>query len=159
MKRLMQQALTAMLCIAPLTLSVQSVQAQTVAPGWETVQALPAGSNVQVVSVASGKFKGALITATADSLMLRDGSGDRSIARAEVRELKVRDQSRRIRRGIITTLIGLGAGAAAGWAACVYCANEGHDMLTLPGAAGGAAIGAVGFAFPGYRTVYKVARR
>jgi len=86
---------------------------------------------------------------------VREKSGERSIARAEIRQVRVADPARRVRSGLIWMAVGAGAGAAIGVAVCPGCPNEGHDYYIGPGVAIGAGVGALGFLRAPYRTVYK----
>lgn len=99
------------------------------------------------------------LSATADSLVVREKTGERSIARTDIRRVGVHDPSRRIRGGLVGTAIGVGAGAGIGFAVCPYCPNEGHGNKFIgPGVAIGAALGALSFLSAPYRTVYKAPR-
>ena len=102
-------------------------------------------------------MRATLVSASPDTVVVREASGERSIPRADIRELRVFDSGRRAHRGFLWTLVGAGAGAGASLAACIQCPGEGRDMTTwVPlGVAVGAAIGALGFSSPPYRTVYK----
>ena len=128
------------------------------AADWDAVQRIPAAQKIQVTERrGGGRFRATLVSAGPDSVIVREASGERSIPRADIRELRVFDPGRRIHRGLLWTLIGAGAGAGASLAACASCANEGHDpaMFVPAGVGVGAAIGALGFLSSPYRTVYK----
>ena len=122
---------------------------------WEAVRHLPADQKIEVTTRNGPRSRGTFLSATADSLVLREKSGDQSIAQTEVRQVRVYDPARRIRKGVMWTLIGAGLGAGAGVAACPGCPNEGNSSPYIgPGAAGGAALGALGFLSSPYRTIY-----
>ena len=91
-------------------------------------------------------------------LVVREHGGERSIARDEIRKVRVADPSRRMRNGLIATAVGVGIGFAAGWAVCPHCANEGAPgKYTGPGVAIGAAVCAAGGFLPvPWRTIYSV---
>ena len=128
------------------------------AADWDAVQRIPAAQKIEVAERNGGSRKRAtLVSANPDTIVVRETSGERSIARADIRELRVFDPERRVHRGLLWTLIGAGAGAGASLAACAACANEGHDQSKyVPAGVGvGAAIGALGFLSSPYRTVYK----
>ncbi len=128
------------------------------AADWDSVQRIPAAQKIEVTERSgSGRVRATLVSAGPDTVVVREAAGERSIARADIRELRVFDSGRRIHRGFLWTLVGAGVGAGAGLTACVSCSNEGHDTtLYVPlGVAGGAAIGALGFLSSPYRTVYK----
>ena len=124
---------------------------------WDAIQRIPAGQKIEITERRSGRLRATLVSASADTVMVRDVSGERSIPRADIRELRVFDSGRRVHRGLLWTLVGAGAGAGASLAACISCSGEGRKMTTyLPlGVAGGAAIGALGFLSSPYRTVYE----
>jgi len=128
------------------------------AADWDAVQRIPVGQKIEVTERSgSGRLRATLVSAGSDSVVVREASGERSIPRADIRELRVFDPGKRTRRGLLWTLVGAGAGAGASLAACVSCPGEGHNMTTyMPlGVAPGAAIGAIGFLSSPYRTVYK----
>lgn len=97
------------------------------------------------------------VSATAEALVVREKSGERSIARVEISRLRTLEPTRRMRNGLIGTGAGIGVGAAVGVAVCPHCPNEGHGYKYVgPGIAVGAGIGAaLGFLPKPYRTVYK----
>lgn len=128
------------------------------AADWDAVQRIPALQKIEVTERSGGgRLRATLVSASPDTIVVREASGERSIPRADIRELRVFDSKRRTHRGLLWTLVGASAGTGASLAACVSCPNEGHDMAKyVPlGAAVGAAIGAVGFFSSPYRTVYK----
>ena len=128
------------------------------AADWSAVQRIPPAQRIEVTErSAGGPLRATLVSASPDSIVVREASGERSIQRADIREVRVFDRERRNHRGFLWTLIGAGVGAGASLAACVACSNEGHSTakyvpLGLPV---GAAIGALPFLSSPYRTVYK----
>ncbi|MBY0502857.1 MAG: hypothetical protein K2X03_03040 [Bryobacteraceae bacterium] len=124
--------------------------------GWESVQRVAPGHKVEV----SGKtetVRGTFVSASDTALVVRTKAGEQSIDRAGIRLVRIADPSKRVRNGLITTAIGLGAGLAIGYAVCPYCANEGSPgKYTGPGAAAGAGIGAAaGFLPMPFTTIYR----
>jgi hypothetical protein len=98
----------------------------------------------------------AFVSTTGETIVVREKSAERSIPRTEIREARIADPGRRVRNGVIWTAVGAGAGAAIGFAICVYCPNEGHGFKFVgPGMRIGTGIGALGFLPTPYRTVYK----
>jgi hypothetical protein len=129
-----------------------------IAADWNAVQRIPATQKIEVIERSgSGRLRATLVSASPDSVVVREAAGERSIARADVRELRVFDSGRRVHRGLLWTLVGAGAGAGASLAACTSCSGEGRETTTYAplGVAAGAAIGALGFLSSPYRTVYK----
>ena len=125
---------------------------------WGAVQRIPTAQKIEVTERSGPvRSRATLVSAGPDAVVVRGVSGERSIPRADIRELRVFDPGKRTRRGLLWTLIGAGAGAGASLAACVSCSSEGRDTATyVPlGAGAGAAIGALGFLSSPYRTVYK----
>ena len=128
------------------------------AADWDAVQRIPTTQKIEVTERSGGgRLRATLVSASPDTVVVREASGERSIPRADIRELRVFDSGRRAHRGFLWTLVGAGAGAGASLAACIQCPGEGRDMTTwVPlGVAVGAAIGALGFLSSPYRTVYK----
>ena len=124
--------------------------------GWDDVARIGSGEKVEIEMRDAGPFRGTFISATADSLVMREKSTDRTFARAQIRQVSVYAPDRRIRRGLIWMSVGAGAGAGVGAVACLGCFGEGQGAKYAgPGAAVGAAIGALGFLAAPYKTVYK----
>jgi hypothetical protein len=97
-----------------------------------------------------------LVSASADSIIVRDNSGERSIPRAEVAELRLYDPAHHKRQSFLFTALGAAAGAGLGVAVCPGCANEGNGAkFVAPGAAAGAGLGALSFLSSSYRTIYR----
>src|SRR5438045_2560890 len=81
-----------------------------------------------------------------EGIVVREKSGQRSIARADISKLRVADPSRRLRSGIIWTAVGAAAGAAVGALICLSCPNEGHGYKFVgPRVAIGVGAGALAF--------------
>ena len=123
---------------------------------WEALRGVSADQKIEVTTLNKQRTRGAFVSATADNVVIRDRSGERSIAQGDVRRVRVYDPARRIRKGVMWTLIGAGLGAGVGVAARPGCPNEGNASPYIgPGAAGGAALGALGFLSDPYRTIYR----
>jgi hypothetical protein len=128
------------------------------AADWGAVQRIPAAQKIEVTGRSGGgRLRATLVSASPDTIVVREASGERSIPRADIRELRVFESGRRAHRGLFWTLVGAGAGAGASLAACVSCAGEGREVTKyVPlGVGAGAAIGALGFLSSPYRTVYQ----
>ena len=127
------------------------------AAGWEDVQKITPGHKIEVDVSSSDNTRGLFVSATDSGLVMRSKSGERSIARADIRRVRIADSSRRLRNGLLGTAIGAGAGFGIGFAVCPHCANEGAGgkyagPLTGIGAGAGALLG---FLPSPYKTVYK----
>ena len=123
---------------------------------WEAIQRIPPDQRIEVTTRNGTRLHAAFVSATGEALVVRDKPGERSIARTEIRQVRVADPARRVRRGLIRTAVGAGVGVALGWAICPHCASEGSGYKFVgPGLAIGAGLGALGFLPVPYRTVYK----
>jgi len=124
--------------------------------GWDALQRIPANRKIEIITRDGKLTRADFLSVAGDVLAFRETSGERSLTRAEIRQVRVFDPGRRIRKGLIWTAVGAAAGAGAGVAACPYCPNEGHGSPYVgPGAAIGAGIGALGFLSSPYKTAYK----
>ena len=122
--------------------------------GWEAVQKIPADTKI-AVSGTPRDLRGTFVSADETTLVIRSKAGEQSIARGDVRRVRVADPSRRVRNGLLATAIGAGVGFAIGFAICPHCANEGAaGKFTGPVTAVGAGVGATGFLPLPYRTIY-----
>jgi hypothetical protein len=133
-------------------LALLLVAVAPLAAEWGDVMHLAAGERVEVRTKDGAKLQSEFVSATADSIVVRV----KTVQRADISEVKVYDSGRRIRRGILWTIIGAAAGAGAGVAVCPSCANEGHGGKYVgPGVAAGAGIGALGFLTSPWKRIYK----
>ena len=99
------------------------------AADWDAVQRIPAAQKIEVTERGGGgRLRATLVSAGPDTVVVREASGERSIPRADIRELRVFDPGRRIHRGLLWTLVGAGGGVGAGLLACLACPNEGGDI-------------------------------
>ena len=127
-----------------------------IAAEWEAIQRIPVDQKIEITTRKGASTRGAFVSASGESIIVLEKSGQRSVARADIRKVRVADPSRRLRNGLIWTAIGAAAGAAIGAAVCPYCPNEGHGYTFIgPGLAIGAGAGALSFLPTPYRTVYK----
>ena len=126
---------------------------------WSSIQRIPAGRKIEVIERDGTRLQGAFVSSTEEVLVIEEKSGTRSLSRAAIRQVRVFDAGRRVRRGLLLMLIGAAAGAAAGAAICPSCSNEGNGTkFVAPGLAIGAGIGALGFLSSPYKTIYKASR-
>jgi len=123
---------------------------------WDAIQRIPADRKIEIATPDGKHTRANFVPAAGEVLAFREKSGERSLTRAEVRQVRVFDPGRRARKGLLWMALGAGAGGAIGAAACPYCPNEGHGYrFVAPGVALGAGIGALGFLSSPYRTVYR----
>ena len=146
---------------ALLICAAQAAAPATPNDAWERVGTIAAGTELRV-ETAAGKREGRLVSANDTGITLRRGDApEETIARADVRRVRARQGSHRMRNTIIGSAIGLGAGAIVYGTLGGLLKNEGAEgvevLLLLPAAAGAL----IGAALPAKRmvTVYQVPRR
>ena len=77
---------------------------------WEAVTGLQPGDRVQVIDKAGTTYNGSLLSVSGEAIRVMSGKNEVSIERRQVRRVKVRSSSRRLR----AALIGIGVGFAIG---------------------------------------------
>ena len=145
--------------VAAALLTTQSWAAPRDNASWQNVQALTAGTRVELSRKSGERVSGSLRSATADSVVLTAKQQEVSIPRAEVSRIVVKSKGRGKWIGLA---IGAGAGAGTGAAIGTRLANESAGDINLKAlstavvAAAGALIGlAVGATLDGkHSTVY-----
>lgn len=128
---------------------------------WAAVEGIAPGTRVRVSETGRGKpeVSGTLVRAGANSIVVNSKTGERAVDRSAVRVIQVAAPQRRMRQGLIGVGVGTGIGLGLGLAVCPYCPNEGSRRFEGIGAALGAGIGALGFLFTPYQTIYKAPKR
>jgi hypothetical protein len=125
---------------------------------WDSVARVPVDSKIEITMGSGARTRGDLVSSIAETLVVRDKAGERTLNRGEIRQVGILDNARRVRKGILWTAIGAGGGAVVGGLSCPQCPNEGYKGYTYvaEGAVIGAIAGAVfGFVFhSSYRKVY-----
>ncbi|MGA7885743.1 MAG: hypothetical protein WCA44_08380 [Acidobacteriaceae bacterium] len=149
------------LSIVVLLATTCALPAQTNRSSWENLNALRAGQKIQVVEIGAKKHTGLFVSVSATAIVLTETGGDRTIAKQDVRTVKLLTGGHRLRH----TLIGAGVGAGAG-GGITAAAWEPHGFLggKGTGAAVGAIIGGVvgaivGALLPSHPTLYTVSSR
>jgi hypothetical protein len=130
---------------------------QTEKGSWESLSTLQAGRKIQVLDANKKKHSGTLVSVSATAILLQEEGGEQSVARQDVRRVKVAGHHR-LRNTLIGGVVGAGAGAgllAAAWE------NKGFVGDKGTGAAVGAGIGGVvglviGVLSPSNSTIYSV---
>lgn len=136
--------------------AILSATALAQRPSWDTLERTLPGHKVEVSPRQGNTLRGEFVSINAESIVVRGKRGEQSIPRTSVRRVAVHDPPRRLRNGLLSTAVGLGAGIGIGFAVCPYCGNEGHaTKFVVPGMAAGAGLGALGFLPVPYRTVYR----
>jgi hypothetical protein len=103
------------------------------AADWDAVQRIPAAQRIELTERSGGgRLRATLVSASPDTVVVREASGERSIPRADIRELRVFDSGRRAHRGFLWMLVGAGAGAGASLTACIGCPGEGRVLQSGP---------------------------
>jgi hypothetical protein len=140
-----------------LKLALFALAALAARAEWAEVRSVAPDHKIEVALRTGAPARGLFVSADDLAIVVREKSGERSIARGDIRTVRVADSSRRTRNTILGAAIGAGAGLAIGFAVCPGCANEGSaGKFTGPGAAAGAGAGALAGLLPvPYRTIYK----
>ncbi len=136
------------LILAALILAPHMTLAQAVPDDWDNIGRLKAGRRIQVVDMKLKATEGRFLRYSDAGIVVRTHAGEVLIPRANVFSIKDRESSHRGRN----TLIGLGAGAAAGLTIGAIKGKTYHETGETPvfvavwtpiGAGIGAAVGAV----------------
>jgi hypothetical protein len=134
---------------------------------WQAAIQSANGKTIQIRLADGSRSEGRLLRGTESELILRGRRGETTIARTEVRQLRMLTGRTRGRRVLLGSMIGLGIGAGVATAATVTIRLYGDpgggndDKYVAAGigiAAAGAGIGAaIGAALPShYQTIYEV---
>lgn len=134
--------------------------AQTPA-SWGNLSVLRAGQDIQVVEVTSKKHLGSFVNVSDTAISFRETAGDRTLQKQDVRSVRLRKGSRRLRHTLIGAAIGAGAGAGIGagaWESSGFLGGKGAGAAVgaVIGLAGGAVVGAL---LPSHETIYSAAPR
>jgi predicted membrane metal-binding protein len=138
--------------------------AQSNKSAWENLNTLQAGHKIEVVEMNSKKVSGAFVSVTDAGISLQVEGGEQTIARQDVRVVKLMENKHRLRNAAVGAAIGAGAGAGAGAAVGRGNGNSGGFDFAAQGAGIGAGAGAVigaivGALLPCHDTVYRAAGR
>jgi hypothetical protein len=135
-----------------LLILLMLVAVAPLAAEWSDVMHLSAGDRVEVRTKDGSKLRSEFVSATAESIVIQD----KTVQRSDISEVKVYDAGRRIRHGVLWTIIGAAAGAGLGFAVCPGCANEGSGWKFVgPGLGVGAGVGALGFLTSPWKRIYR----
>ena len=132
--------------------------AQTDLASWANLSVLQPGHKIEVLDTTSKKHSGAFVNVSDAAITLKEGGGEKSIAKQDVRSVKLTANQHRLRNTLIGAGVGAGAGAgivAGTWESGGFLGGKGV------GAAVGAVIGGisgavVGALLPSHSTIYRV---
>ena len=135
--------------------------AQTGQASWDNLKQLRASQKIEVVDKNMKTLSGAFVASSDDSISLRQGKSEQSVARTDVVRVSVRDSSHRTRNVLLGSGILGGIALAVALPLVVQQSNEGNSCgacvaAIAAGFGGGAALGA---AIPGNRTVYRAEKQ
>ena len=126
------------------------------AQSWDSLREVR-GQHVKVVSTSGETQKGICDSVTADGIAVQAGGSRITIERNKVRRVQVRSGARRVRNLVIGAAIGLAVGVTVDQTVGAYLRNEtGDSGRGITYAAPIVALGGIGAALPGYRTVYRM---
>jgi len=126
------------------------------AQSWDALHGLKPGEPVRILDNGGQEHRGSFSALSTESLTIQSGAGTQSIERARIRQVKVRSSSRRIRNLLIGVGIGAAIGVTADQTLGALLRNEtGDSKRPLMYLAPIGLFGAIGGAFPAYRTVYR----
>lgn len=133
-----------LLMLAPAALLAQ-------AGNWNVLREIDPGKSVHIHMLDGHKNSGSFVSTTVSTITIRQGNGEQTFPKEQIRKIRVR-KSGRLRN------IAIGAGIGGATSAGIFAARGSSDefagilaQLTVIGTLGGAAIGAF---VPGYDTVY-----
>jgi hypothetical protein len=139
--------------------------AQSNRAAWANLNAVQAGTAIQVHAIGSTRPSGRFLRVSDTALSYTGTAGEQSIAKQDVLSVKVMKNRHRLRNTLIVAGVGAGVGAGIGAATHKSCPPSGF-CLDIGGAALPAAVGAVlgglggavvGALLPSHQTIYDVA--
>lgn len=146
------------LAIRFLLVSLAALSHLAAAPAktWESLSQLSAGTPIEVVTAGNDE-KGAFVSLSTESLIIRTDRGEQRFLRADVVRIVSRSHPRRVRNALIGVAAGIAISLITDRTAGTYLRNESNPTIarpliwTLPIAIGGG----IGAAFPSYRVIYR----
>jgi hypothetical protein len=128
------------------------------AASWDELRGLRSGETVKVMDTAGKEYRGTFRSVSPESITIQTEQGEQAIGRRQVRRVRVRSSSRRIRNLLIGAAVGVAIGATIDQTLGVYFRNESNQTAAARAVTYIAPIGifgGIGAALPGYRTIYK----
>ena len=152
--RMRPLALFCVLLLLPGSASAQEIEQGS----WDAIASLSPQQKVEVYRVNTKRIRGIFVSATPDEVTLSTRQGETTVARADIREFKVRSTSGRFRNAGIGAAIGDGI---VGGVIAIAIRGDFDDSLALAIFTVFTSVAAltgflIGAAFPGYNTIYKV---
>jgi hypothetical protein len=150
-----------LLCLMGLPVMAR---AQTNQSSWENLSTLNAGQKIQIAGMKSKTVTGTFVRVSNTAILLQTHTGEQTIQRQDVRNVKLMENKHRLRHAAIGGAVGAGVGAGAGAAAnqpcspsasfCIDPVSRGQTAAigALVGLAAGAAVGAL---WPSHETIYR----
>jgi hypothetical protein len=124
---------------------------------WDALRDLKQGDRLKVQDSAGQEVRGAFAAYSADAITVETSKGQVAIDRPKVRRVQVRSASHRARNAIIGAAIGVALAVTIDQTVGAYLRNEtGDSGRAITYIAPIAGLGALGAAFPAYRTIYRV---
>ncbi len=130
---------------------------------WSNLNSLKAGRGIEVIDFTMKRHAGEFITATDESLTLKENGSDVSIKREDVARVSTSSGPKRGEHALIGLVVGGAIGAAIGAASgssTGFLGGSSRGITALVGIAIGAPSGAVvGAVIPAHTTLYRAAAR
>lgn len=128
------------------------------AQSWDALRALKAGDRIRVQEMDGTRHDGAFVALTDTSISVRTKQSEVAVERSRTQRVQVRSGARRARNLAIGAGIGVAVGLVVDNTLGQYLRNEsgensGARAVTYIAPIG--LFGALGGAFPAYRTIYK----
>jgi hypothetical protein len=160
MTKLTRSALVVLVLAAPALAAGKTESAKD----WASLAGCSPASEIRVTLAGGARVRGAFVSASADSLVIRTAKGERALARREVQRAEVQGAGRRFRHALIGMAVGAGGGgviaAAAHAQKCTgFCVGPDiNHIVTVASVPAGAVLGALaGAVLPagGWKEVYR----
>ena len=128
------------------------------AQSWDALRALKSGDRIRIQEIDGTSHDGTFVALTETSISVRTKQSEAAVERSRTRRVQIRSGARRARNFAIGAAIGLAVGVVADQTLGTYLRNESNESSGTRAVTYIAPIGlfgALGGAFPAYRTIYK----
>jgi hypothetical protein len=133
--------------------------AQTDRASWANLGGLKPGQRIQVVGMTSNTHSGKFVSVSDTAISYRETNGEQSIAKQDVRSVKLMENKHRLRNALIGGAVGAGAGAGIGAASTGrpgvltdVSRAKGAGVVAVLGLIAGGILGAL---LPSHSTIYQ----